>query len=265
MKNSILEIKNLNVQVQETSIIEGLNLHIKAGEIHAIMGTNGSGKSTLSKAIAGHPSYTVQGEMSFTGTLHGKVNLSELTPHERSLEGIFLGFQYPIEIPGITNATFLRETFNQHCQAQGAEELDPYDFNQLLKEKLKIVNLPNSFMKRAINEGLSGGEKKKNEILQMLLLNPELAILDETDSGLDIDALKVVAEGINLFKSSKNGGDSKAIILITHYQRLLEYVVPDFVHVMHKGKILKTGDRSLALELEADGYDKIIAESLEKK
>ncbi len=249
----MITIKDLHVKVEEKNILDGINLKVNPGEVHAIMGTNGSGKSTLSKAIAGHPQYEVtQGEIHFESDL-GTVDLLKLEPYERSRKGLFLSFQYPIEIPGINNSTFLRETFNEACKAQGAEELDPYDFNKLLKEKLKLVEMDESFIQRAVNEGLSGGEKKKNEVLQMLLLNPRLAILDETDSGLDIDALKVVANGINSFKNEHN-----AVVLITHYQRLLDYVIPDYVHVMHQGKIIKTGDKNLALELEEKGYDWLV-------
>jgi Fe-S cluster assembly ATP-binding protein len=249
----MLEVKNLHVKVEEQTILHGLNLKVRPGEVHAIMGTNGSGKSTLSKTIAGHPQYEIsEGEILFDINMQMK-NLAELEPYERARNGIFLSFQYPIEIPGISNATFLRETFNEVCKHQGADLLDPYDFDILLKEKLKLVEMNESFIQRAVNEGLSGGEKKKNEILQLLLLNPKLAILDETDSGLDIDALKVVSKGINTFKNKHN-----AVVLITHYQRLLDYVIPDFVHVMHKGKIIKTGGKELALELETKGYDWLI-------
>lgn len=249
----MLQIKDLKVNIEENPILKGIDLDIKAGEVHAIMGTNGSGKSTLSKTIAGHPHYEVKtGAISFDVNMK-KENLLEMEPHDRARNGIFLSFQYPIEIPGISNSVFLRETFNEICQHQGAEVLDPYDFDALLKSKLKLVHMDESFINRNVNEGLSGGEKKKNEILQLLLLNPKLAILDETDSGLDIDALRIVAEGINKFRSKHN-----SVLLITHYQRLLNYVVPDYVHIMHKGKIIKSGDKSLALAVEERGYDWLI-------
>lgn len=250
----MLRVKDLHVTVEDKEILRGLNLSVNAGEVHAIMGTNGSGKSTLSKTIAGHPAYTItKGSIEFEINLKQE-DLTKLEPHERSRQGIFLGFQYPTEIAGISNANFLREAFNELCRAQGAEELDPYDFDVLLKEKLKVVEMNESFIQRGVNEGLSGGEKKKNEILQLLLLNPRLALLDETDSGLDIDALKVVSEGINKYRNKHN-----AVVLITHYQRLLDYVVPDFVHVMHQGQIIKTGGKELALQLEEQGYDWLIS------
>jgi len=246
----MIEIDNLHASVNGNEILKGINLKINAGEIHAIMGPNGSGKSTLLKIIAGHPDYQVtQGQILFD--INGKmVDISELAPHERAREGIFLGFQYPVEIPGVTNSIFLRESYNEICRHHGAEELDPYDFNQLVNTKLELLEMKDTFMNRPVNEGFSGGEKKKNEILQMSILNPKLSLLDETDSGLDIDALKIVAKGVNSTKSKFN-----AIVLVTHYQRLLDYIVPDYVHVISEGKIVKSGGKELALELEKKGYD----------
>jgi len=217
------------------------------------MGPNGSGKSTLAKVIAGHPDYEVSG-----GELKYEINtnykdLLEIEAYERAREGIFLSFQYPVEIPGITNSTFLRESFNSICAHQGAEEMDPYDFNEYLLKKIKPLDIDPSFIHRPVNEGFSGGEKKKNEILQLSILNPRVAVLDETDSGLDIDALKIVSQGVNSFKNKHN-----SVVLITHYQRLLNYIEPDFIHVLHDGKIIKSGDKSLALELENKGYDWLI-------
>ncbi len=242
----LLEIKDLHAGIEGREILKGLNLTVNAGEVHAIMGPNGSGKSTLSKVLAGHPTYEVlSGEVIYEGK-----NLLELEPDERAREGIFLAFQYPVEVPGVSNSQFLRLAYNEKMKHHGTEELDPLEFNDLLKERAKIVEMDSSFFKRSVNEGFSGGEKKRNEILQMAVLQPKLAILDETDSGLDIDALRIVAEGVNKLRSSENG-----IILVTHYQRLLNYIEPDFVHVLANGKIVKQGGKELALELEEKGYD----------
>jgi Fe-S cluster assembly ATP-binding protein len=237
----LLEIKDLHAGIEGREILKGLNLTVNKGEVHAIMGPNGSGKSTLSKVLAGHPSYEViSGEVLYEGK-----NLLELEPDERAREGVFLAFQYPVEVPGVSNSQFLRLAYNEKMKHLGEEELDPLEFNDYLKEKAKIVDMDPSFFKRSVNEGFSGGEKKRNEILQMAVLDPKLAILDETDSGLDIDALRIVAEGVNKLRSA-----DKAIILVTHYQRLLNYITPDFVHVLAGGKIVKEGGKELALELE---------------
>ncbi|NJK40148.1 MAG: Fe-S cluster assembly ATPase SufC [Acaryochloridaceae cyanobacterium SU_2_1] len=242
----ILSVRNLTADVDGTPILKGLNLEIKAGEIHAIMGPNGSGKSTFSKVLAGHPAYTVTGgEVVYKGQ-----NLFDLEPEERSRSGVFLAFQYPLEIPGVSNLDFLRVSFNSKRKHEGLEELDVFDFDDLVRERLDVVKMDPAFLERSVNEGFSGGEKKRNEILQMALLEPTLAILDETDSGLDIDALKIVANGVNQLAKPEN-----ATLMITHYQRLLDYIMPDFVHVMAEGKILTTGGKELAHELEARGYD----------
>ncbi len=242
----LLEIKDLHAAIDGKEILKGLNLQINKGEVHAIMGPNGSGKSTLSKVLAGHPSYEVTGgEVLYKGE-----NLLELEPDERAKAGIFLAFQYPVEVPGVSNSQFLRLAYNEKMKHTGEEELDPLEFNDYLKERAKIVEMDSSFFKRSVNEGFSGGEKKRNEILQMAVLNPTMAILDETDSGLDIDALRIVAEGVNKLRSADN-----AIILVTHYQRLLNYIIPDFVHVLADGRVVKEGGKELALELEEKGYD----------
>ena len=242
----MLEIRDLHVSIDDNEILKGISLSIKKGEVHAIMGPNGSGKSTLAKVLAGHPSYQItKGEVLYEGK-----NLLELAPDERAREGIFLAFQYPIEIPGVSNAQFLRLAYNEKRKHLGEEELDPLEFKDLLKERAKIVDMEASFMSRSVNEGFSGGEKKRNEILQMAVLEPKLAVLDETDSGLDIDALRIVAGGINQLRNAEN-----AIILVTHYQRLLNYIVPDFVHVLAGGRIVKEGGKELAMELEEKGYD----------
>lgn len=242
----ILSVRNLRTEVDAQEILKGVNLEVKAGEIHAIMGRNGSGKSTFSNVLAGHPDYEVSaGEIWFRGE-----NILELEPDERSLKGLFLAFQYPVEIPGVSNLDFLRVAYNARRKSQGLEEIDPFDFEDLVEEKLELVKMNPSFLERSLNEGFSGGEKKRNEILQMALLEPKLSILDETDSGLDIDALKIVANGVNQLASPDN-----AMVIITHYQRLLNYVEPDFVHVMHDGRIIKSGGKELALELEERGYE----------
>ncbi len=241
----LLEIKNLQVSIENTPILKNLNLTIQKGEIHAIMGPNGSGKSTLSKVLAGHPSYSIlKGDIFFKGS-----SILELEPEERSHLGIFLAFQYPIEIPGVSNEDFLRIAYNSKQKFYNKPEISPLEFLSLITETLNLVNLSPSFLSRNVNEGFSGGEKKRNEILQMILLDSQLSILDEMDSGLDIDALKTISNGINKFMDSQ-----KSIILITHYQRLLDYIQPDYVHVMQDGKIIKTGSAELAKELEMKGY-----------
>ena len=242
----ILEIQGLEASINDTPVIKGLNLTVNPGEIHAIMGKNGSGKSTFSKIVAGHSAYRVTaGSILFNGE-----SILETEPEERSQKGIFLGFQYPIEIPGVSNADFLRLSCNARRKYQGLHEIDPLEFFEFINQKLDLIEMDPSFLNRSVNEGFSGGEKKRNEILQMAVLDTKLSILDETDSGLDIDALKIVSKGINSLAN-----DSNAIILITHYQRLLDYIEPTFIHVMQDGKIIKTGDKSLAKELENKGYD----------
>ena len=242
---ALLQISNLHASVDEKEILKGISLTVNAGEVHAIMGPNGSGKSTLAQVLSGHPAYDVT---SGTATLEGE-DLLDMEAEERAWAGVFLAFQYPVEIPGVTNAYFLRMAYNEVRKARGLDELDPMDFLDLLEEKLKVVEWGPEIMERAVNFGFSGGEKKRNEILQMAVLEPKLAILDETDSGLDIDALRIVADGVNKLRSPE-----RAIILVTHYQRLLDYIVPDQVHVLSDGRIVRSGGRDLALELEAKGY-----------
>src|SRR6476660_8067536 len=242
----LLKVKNLYAGIDGKEILKGLNLQVDIGQVHAIMGPNGSGKSTLAKVLAGHPSYEVTGgEVLYYGK-----NLLEMSPDERAREGVFMAFQYPVEVPGVSNSQFLRLAYNEKMKHLGQEELDPLEFNDYLKEKAKVVEMDPAFFKRSVNEGFSGGEKKRNEILQMAVLEPKLAILDETDSGLDIDALRIVAEGVNKLRSENN-----AIILVTHYQRLLNFIVPDVVHVLANGRIVKEGGKELAYELEERGYD----------
>lgn len=249
----MLSIKNLHANVEGTEILKGINLEIKAGEVHAIMGPNGSGKSTLSKVIAGHPAYEVTaGEIHFEGK-----NIEDLDPDERARMGIFLAFQYPVEIPGVSNSMLMRQGYNAIRKEIGEEELDPLEFDDYIMEKIKLVEMDPKFLDRSVNDGFSGGEKKRNEILQLAVLNPKLALLDETDSGLDIDALRIVSDGINKIKD-----ENKAFLLVTHYQRILNYITPDFVHVLKDGRIVKSGGKELALQLEEEGYDNVIEVSV---
>ena len=242
----MLTIKNLQAKVAEKQILNGINLHVKAGEVHAIMGPNGSGKSTLASVLSGREEYEVTGgEVNFLGK-----NLLEFSPEVRAREGIFMAFQYPVEIPGVSTINFMKTAINQIREHRGQPLLDAVSFLSLMKEKMKLVEIDQSLLNRSLNQGFSGGEKKRNEIFQMAMLEPKLAILDETDSGLDIDALRIVANGVNKLKNKNN-----ATIVVTHYQRLLDYIVPDFVHVLYKGRIVKSGTKELALELEAKGYD----------
>lgn len=243
---SLLEVRGLRATVNGIEILKGIDLTVRSGEVHAIMGTNGSGKSTFAKVLAGHTAYEVTGG---TVVFEGR-NLFELAPEERARAGVFLAFQYPIEIPGVANNQFLRLTYNTVQAQRGKDELDPLEFDDFVREKMKLLEMSPDFLDRSVNTGFSGGEKKRNEILQMALLEPRLAILDETDSGLDIDALRIVANGVNQLATRDN-----AIILVTHYQRLLNYIVPDYVHVMESGRIIKTGGKQLALDLETHGYD----------
>ena len=250
----MLEIRDLHASVDDTGILTGIDLKINAGEIHAIMGPNGSGKSTLAQVLAGREEYDVtRGEVTYEG-----VDLLDLDPEERAQAGVFMAFQYPVEIPGVNSAYFLRTALNELRRARGQDELDAMDFLALSRDKLKLVEMDESFLNRAVNEGFSGGEKKRNEIFQMAMLEPRLAIMDETDSGLDIDALKIVADGVNALHRKNPDG---AVLVVTHYQRLLNYIVPDFVHVLLKGRIVKSGDKDLARKLEAEGYDWIREES----
>jgi len=247
---SMLDVKNLQVSAEGKEILKGLDLHVNAGEVHAIMGPNGSGKSTLARALSGHPEYLVTGgEVTFEGK-----DLLDMDPDERAREGVFMAFQYPVEIAGVANANFLKAALNAKRKHHGQPELDAMEFMQLVQEKSKLLEIDKSMLARAVNEGFSGGEKKRNEIFHMALLEPKLAILDETDSGLDIDALKLVANGVNAMRSP-----DRAFVVVTHYQRLLNYIVPDFVHVLSGGKIVKSGGKELALELEAKGYSWIDA------
>jgi Fe-S cluster assembly ATP-binding protein len=241
----MLSINNLKASVDGKEILKGLNLEVKAGEVHAIMGPNGSGKSTLASVLAGREDYQTSGAVTFNGK-----DLLELSPEERAQAGVFLAFQYPVEIAGVSNATFLKEAVNSIRLANGKEKLDSKDFLKMMKERMQLVEMDKSMTQRSVNEGFSGGEKKRNEIFQMAMLEPKLCILDETDSGLDIDALRIVANGVNQLRSK-----DRSFVVITHYQRLLDYIVPDFVHVLYNGRIVKSGTKDLALELEAKGYD----------
>jgi len=242
----MLEIKDLRARVEEKEILKGLNLEINPGEVHAIMGPNGSGKSTLASVLAGREDYEVTGgSVTFNGE-----DLLEMSPEDRARAGVFLAFQYPVEIPGVSNANFMKTAVNEVRKSKGLEPLDSKDFLKLMKEKIKMVEMDKSMTSRSVNEGFSGGEKKRNEIFQMAMLEPQLAIMDETDSGLDIDALRIVANGVNMLRDGK-----RSLLVITHYQRLLDYIVPDFVHVLYQGKIVKSGTKELALELEEKGYD----------
>jgi Fe-S cluster assembly ATP-binding protein len=242
----VLEINDLHAGIGDREILRGISLRVNAGEVHAVMGPNGSGKSTLAQVLAGNPTYEVTGG---SVTYNGQ-DLLEMDPEVRAQNGIFLAFQYPVEIPGVSNAYFLRSAYNEIRKAKGQEEVDPLEFLDLVEQKLKLVDMDESMLSRSVNQGFSGGEKKRNEIFQMAVLAPRLAILDETDSGLDIDALRIVAEGVNKLRSPEN-----ATIVVTHYQRLLNYIVPDFVHVLASGRIVKSGGKELALELEEKGYD----------
>ena len=248
----MLKITDLNARVAGKDILKGVNLEVKAGEVHAIMGPNGSGKSTLAQILAGREDYEVTGG---SVTFEGR-DLLALPPEDRARAGLFLGFQYPVEIPGVNNVYLLKAALNAKRKAAGEPEVDAYEFLTLIRQKMKVMQMNESFLTRGVNEGFSGGEKKRNEILQMLVLEPKLAILDETDSGLDIDALKVVSMGVNSLRDP-----ARAVVLVTHYQRLLDYIVPDYVHVLSDGRILKSGDRSLALELERRGYDWVVQEA----
>ena len=241
----MLQVKNLKVRVEDREILKGINLTVNKGEVHAIMGPNGSGKSTLARALSGHPGYEVtEGEVLYNGK-----DLLDMDPDERARDGVFMAFQYPVEIPGVNNAYFLKAALNAKRKQQGLDELDAMDFMKVVKEKLKVLHIDDSMLQRSVNEGFSGGEKKRNEIFHMAVLEPALALLDETDSGLDIDALRVVSEGVNAMR-----GPERSFVVVTHYQRLLNYIVPDFVHVLSEGRIVRSGGRELALELEEKGY-----------
>jgi Fe-S cluster assembly ATP-binding protein len=248
----MLKIENLHASVGDKKVLNGLTLEVNQGEVHAIMGPNGSGKSTLAHVLAGRPGYTIEkGSVTYDGK-----DLLALEPEERAHEGVFLGFQYPVEIPGVNNVYLLKAAVNAARKHKGLPEVDAFDFLGLVRDKMKLMRMDESFLTRGVNEGFSGGEKKRNEILQMLVLEPRLAVLDETDSGLDIDALKIVSAGVNSLRSPE-----RAVVVVTHYQRLLDYVVPDFVHVLVRGKIVRSGDRTLALELEKRGYDWVLGEA----
>jgi Fe-S cluster assembly ATP-binding protein len=253
--SELLDVQGLTATVDDRKILLGIDLNVRAGEVHAIMGPNGSGKSTFAKVLAGHPTYEVTGgTVRFDGA-----DLLELSPEDRARAGVFLGFQYPVEVPGVTNGSFLRLAYNTVQTARGKEELDPLEFDDFIREKMQLLEMDPDFLERSLNAGFSGGEKKRNEILQMALLEPRLSILDETDSGLDIDALRIVANGVNQLHTADD-----AIVLVTHYQRLLNYIEPDYVHVMENGRIIKTGDKGLALELEDRGYDWVAQEYRER-
>jgi Fe-S cluster assembly ATP-binding protein len=253
--SELLDVQGLTATVDDRKILLGIDLNVRAGEVHAIMGPNGSGKSTFAKVLAGHPAYEVTGgTVRFDGA-----DLLELSPEDRARAGVFLGFQYPVEVPGVTNGSFLRLAYNTVQTARGKEELDPLEFDDFIREKMQLLEMDPDFLERSLNAGFSGGEKKRNEILQMALLEPRLSILDETDSGLDIDALRIVANGVNQLHTADD-----AIVLVTHYQRLLNYIEPDYVHVMENGRIIKTGDKGLALELEDRGYDWVAQEYRER-
>ena len=250
----MLKIKNLHARVEDTEILQGIDLEVKAGEVHAIMGPNGSGKSTLAQVLAGREGY----EITAGSVRYRELDLLDLDPEQRAREGLFLAFQYPIEIPGVNSTYFLRTSYNEIRKHRGEEDIDAIDFLSLIREKLALVEMDENFLKRPVNEGFSGGEKKRHEVLQMAVLEPALAILDETDSGLDIDALRIVANGVNKLHSP-----DKAVVVVTHYQRLLDYIIPDYVHVLYQGRIIKSGDKSLAHALEEKGYDWVKDASLE--